>query len=312
MKNFEITICIPSYNGADKILNILRALEQQTFQDFEVIIHLDGSIDETERLLDNYSKNTKLKSFQFSKSENKGRARSRNVLANKAKGELLLFFDDDMRPEKDVVEKHMLFHKERKDFILVGSQIDDPIASKNDIQKYKVYLSKKWMLSPKHNSDFPLLTAAHFSISQKLFSFLGGFDERLTDSEDLDLSVRAHDKKISIYLDPSIIAWHDDFISFKSYIERQREYSKSYNYLVKINPLIKQYSSKEYVPKKGLRLFILHIMSSDFILEKIINESVFLKILPKYVRYSLYGLSILALSKQFPNKNISNLQYIKS
>src|SRR5690606_37464399 len=99
-----------------------------------------------------------------------------------------------------------------------------------DIQRYKVHLSKIWMSKlPTQKSQLTLdnmfLSAANFSIPKILFQKLGGFDERLSDNEDLLFSLKAYNKHIPIYFDRNALAWHDDFISCTSYINRQMEYS---------------------------------------------------------------------------------------
>jgi len=43
--------------------------------------------------------------------ENRGRAAVRNRGALESSGVLLIFFDDDMQPHPDSVQKHVLFHE---------------------------------------------------------------------------------------------------------------------------------------------------------------------------------------------------------
>lgn len=45
--NHHVSVIIPTYNGAKKINNILDSLEQQSFKNFETIIIIDGSTDNT-------------------------------------------------------------------------------------------------------------------------------------------------------------------------------------------------------------------------------------------------------------------------
>lgn len=303
VSNFKISVCIPTYNGEKKIVNIINALEQQSIQDFETIIGIDGSTDNTQNILE--SLHPKLNNYRFISSENGGRAKIRNTLANSAQGDLLIFFDDDMRPTKDCIELHLNHHQKIKDSILVGAQIEDLTKCTNDIQQYKAHLSRKWLPFTKEKLNYPFITAANFSISKKLFSSLNGFNERLTDAEDYDLAIKAFENEIEIYLDPKIIAWHDDLITFRSYIKRQREYESSQQKLMQINPLASsKYKKRKYLSKKGLKKIILNVLSSSWVCNVIINEDIWLKILPKFVRYKIYDLSIIALAKQFPEKKI--------
>ena len=47
----QLSIIVPSYNGKDKVIRLLHALEQQTFLSFEVVVVLDGSTDGTAEAL---------------------------------------------------------------------------------------------------------------------------------------------------------------------------------------------------------------------------------------------------------------------
>ncbi len=53
----KISVIIPTYNGASKIINCLKSLDQQTYQEFETIVVIDGSTDQTLELLGNQTFN---------------------------------------------------------------------------------------------------------------------------------------------------------------------------------------------------------------------------------------------------------------
>ena len=297
---------MPSYNGAKKLPNILQALSEQNHQDFELIIVLDGSNDNSLEVIEKM--NLKFKDFKILERQNGGRAMARNTGAKEAKGDLLIFFDDDMRPTNQVIALHQKRHQEQKDIILVGNPIEDYKAVQNDIQKYKAQLSRKWA-SPfegkaniKLNDKNVFLTAANFSIPAKLFWQLNGFDERLTDAEDFDLAVRATQKQIPIYFDTSIIAWHDDFISLKSYINRQKQYKKSHETLKKLKPeLYAEFNQYEYKQIGFFKKIIYKFFSLSCWVWSVDNFN-WLKIFPKKIRYKLYDIIITGKSVYFPSK----------
>ena len=169
--DYSITVIIPTYNGAKKVVNCLHSLEKQTFQNFETIVVIDGSTDDTKAILEATKWN--LKDFKVIFQENKGRACVRNTGAKHAKGDVLVFLDDDMRLEATGVEKHLLHHqniynkndnknhidniesknqqnhiksieiKEQYSF-LIGNAVEDLALVKTDIQAYRAYLSRKW------------------------------------------------------------------------------------------------------------------------------------------------------------------------
>lgn len=323
-----ITIIIPTYNGAKKVVNCLHSLEKQTFQDFETIVVIDGSTDDTEAILK--AKNWNLKDFKVIFQENKGRACVRNTGAKHAKGDLLLFLDDDMRLEETGVEKHLLHHQNiynknhntnitnntnnsnnndcTNDSFLIGNAIEDLELVKTDIQAYRAHLSRKWgnigeKNVPLNENNF-FLMAANLSVSKRLLTFLGGFDEKLTDAEDYDLGKRALKQNFDIYFNGEIIGFHDDFITCASYIKRQKQYKQSHIKLKELYP--ERYAQNQYIqkPAKGLKKLIYWLFSADFwvnmIDEKNIFKYNFFKILPQKLRYKIYDIIIAAQAIHFP------------
>ncbi|MCK4664234.1 MAG: glycosyltransferase family 2 protein [Bacteroidales bacterium] len=305
----NISVIIPTYNGADKIEKILQSLEKQTFQNFEIIVGIDGSTDNTKEILEKQSYLLRERLIIFEQ-ENKGRAVIRNNAAKKAKSNLLVFFDDDMIPNENSIEKHYSHHLINKISILGGNQLDKYEGKVIDFLKFKEYLSKKWMSIYGNKvsllrKDNLFVTAANFSISKTLFFNLGGFDERLTDAEDWDLSVRALEQGIDIYFDPENIAYHNDYVTCKKYILRQRQYLQAHKTLETLKPQL--YSNKykrNIIIKFSLFKNILFIVFANKFNVCLIDNFNIYKILPKYIRYKIYDIIVTGLGKIYINKNI--------
>ena len=321
-----LTIIIPTYNGAKKVVNCLHSLEKQTYQNFETIVVIDGSTDNTQEILN--QQKWDLKDFKVIFQENKGRASVRNTGVKHAKGDLLLFLDDDMRLETIGVEKHLLHHQNiynknhisnnnhndhnnninHVKSILVGNQIEDFNTITTDIQHYKAFLSRKWVETIESNTPMPktsfFLTAANFSILKTDFNEINGFDEKLTDAEDYDLAKKAIEQGFDIYFDNEIIGWHDDFITCASYIKRQKQYKTSHLTLKGLYP--ERYAQNQYIqkPAKGLKKMIYWLFSADFWVNMIDENNFFkcnfLKILPQKLRYKIYDIVITAQAVHFP------------
>lgn len=290
----KVSVIVPTYNGAHKLPNILKALEEQTFHDFETLVVVDGSTDHTIELLE--KSKFKLQQLKVIFQNNRGRAAVRNKGAAEASGDLLIFFDDDMRPMPDCVYEHIKHHENKLRSILVGSAIEDENLMKTDIQKYRLYLSLKWTGNThKRKLKTPYITGQNFSLSKNSFIELKGFDERLKDAEDYDLAIKAIKKNISIYIDPNIKAYHDDFITCSSYIKRQREYRNAQQELRRLKPDIIILFERELKPKTGIKKLIIDLFASRNLVTAIDRENFLLKILPKFLRYKIYDIIILSL-----------------
>ena len=299
-----LSIIIPTYNGEKKIGNLLDSLEKQSYKDFEIIVVIDGSTDNTKELLE--EKKFDFKDFKIIFQENKGRSGSRNTGAKAAAGDLLLFLDDDMRLPPESLQKHIDFHRNRTNVWLMGNAIEDLTLMQTDLQKYRAFLSRKWS-KPFENSDLPLqkhnffLMAAHLSMPKASFAQIGGFDETLTDAEDYDLGKKAIEAGIEIYFNPAIIGWHDDFVTCRSYIRRQQQYQKAHEKLKTLYPERYQDNQYEYKQVRGIKKIIYRFFSGNFWIDTI-DKFNFLPILPKKLRYKFYDIIITANAVHFPLK----------
>jgi glycosyltransferase involved in cell wall biosynthesis len=288
----NITVIVPTFNGAKKLGNIIKALAQQTVKDFELIIAVDGSTDETKALLEKNDFGINYKVFF---QENSGRSVIRNNAVRQSSGDLLIFFDDDMRPLPNCIETHLKHHQEYPGSILTGAQIDDYEKASTDFLEYKCWLSRKWAMSLINSQSQQLslanlhLTAANFSISKALFQSLGCFDVQLRDAEDFDLAIRAHKANISIFYNHNAFAWHDDFVTVTTYIRRLRQYQEAHQTLRRLkSELYSGIKLREPIQLKGIKRIIFSLFLNKALLRLIDTSSKKLSLLPRKVRYKLY------------------------
>jgi glycosyltransferase involved in cell wall biosynthesis len=301
----NISVIIPTFNGAKKIISVLQSLQNQSVKDFEVIVIIDGSTDETFKILQ--QRTFDFSPFKIINQANQGRAGSRNRGAKEAKGDLLVFFDDDMRLQPDCLQMHQEHHQNHVHTLAIGNVPEQPEQMQTDFQRYKAFLSQKWTAPLHHNplipKDKPYLTAANFSVSSALFQKLGGFDERLSDAEDFDLAMQASEADIPIYFLSKAIAWHDDFVSCQSYIRRLRQYRKAHQALKTIKPqLYSQFNHFEPVPIQGWKKRVYSFFADSFWVKLTDQEKILF--LPKKIRYRFYDLLTTALGVYFVDKQI--------
>ena len=94
MNDALVSIITPSYNSAKFIAETIQSVQNQTYQNWEMIIVDDGSSDETESVV--LSIIQKDNHIQFHKlSQNSGPAVARNTGIEKASGDYMTFIDAD-------------------------------------------------------------------------------------------------------------------------------------------------------------------------------------------------------------------------
>lgn len=295
---FTVSIVIPTYNGAHKLRRLFDALLLQTYNDFEIIVVVDGSTDNTSEVLTSFQ--DKFTRFRILSQTNSGRSKVRNQGAKMAVGNLIIFYDDDMIPSADSVEKHYKFHSLTANSILGANQVEFYEREKTDIQNYKAWLTGKWL--EKYTQHVTRLdrnniffTAANCSIPRNIFEQLNGFDERLTDAEDFDFAYRAIENDIPVYFDRTNTAIHNDPVTCTSYIKRIRQYQVARQTLGQLypgrEPITKQPSDFKH---KIYRIFAFRFWP------QVIDHSTLFKILPLTIRYRLYSVVIQALAVEYP------------
>jgi glycosyltransferase involved in cell wall biosynthesis len=178
------SILIPVYNGERYIAECLNSILPQLESGDEVLVHDDGSTDGTRQIILDWP--VKLNA---SFGDNQGVSYARNAMAERAKGDFLLFLDADdlVAPEAlSVIRKKLqashadgilmplLFFRDR-----LENRINIFYENAGDVDKDPLAFFIKF--TP---------PAASMVVSRKLFQAVGGFSVRMRHSEEFDLAIR--------------------------------------------------------------------------------------------------------------------------
>lgn len=108
--NELVSIIMPSYNTGKYIAESIRSVQQQTYENWELIIVDDCSTDNTNEVVKPYLKDQRIRYLKNEK--NSGAAVSRNRALREAEGRWIAFLDSDdlWMPEK--LEKQVRFMEE--------------------------------------------------------------------------------------------------------------------------------------------------------------------------------------------------------
>lgn len=88
-----ISIIIPTYNRKDLLPRAISSVLKQTYQDFEIIVVDDGSIDGTADFIKTNYSDPRIRYFEFDK--NRGVNEARNKGLEEARGEIIALLDSD-------------------------------------------------------------------------------------------------------------------------------------------------------------------------------------------------------------------------
>ena len=185
----QVSVIIPAYNAERTIKQTIESVQQQTFQDFELIVINDGSKDRTVELVQSI-KDERLKIFSF---ENGGLPVARNRGISHATGEFIAFLDADDLWTPDKLELQLTALKQHPEAGVAYSW-----TSFMDVNDQGEAVS--FLPSPKYSfegnvyekllvSDF-IHSGSNTLIRRQAIASAGEFDPTLKSCEDWDYWLR--------------------------------------------------------------------------------------------------------------------------
>jgi glycosyltransferase involved in cell wall biosynthesis len=195
-KNSFVSIIIPVYNGELTLKNCLDSLENQTYdkERYEILVIDNNSTDRTNKIIEDWQVEGKA-TLRHLKEVKKGVVYARNLGAKEAKGDVLLFTDDDCVADSSWIQEHVnIFVQYQADAALGSVELSTPIPE-NTI--FSDDFIKKRMAAIDHGKDvFQMekedLIGANMSIRRDVFINLKGFNPSRVYylCEDTELSLR--------------------------------------------------------------------------------------------------------------------------
>lgn len=185
MNNPLVSVVIPVYNGVKYLKEAIDSVLIQTYNNLEIVVVDDGSIDETKHIALSYG--DKVRYFQ---KENGGVATALNMAIKEAKGEYIswLSHDDAYLPNKISSQVEVLSKLENKKTILYSNyQLMDDSSD----------IYEQCDLGTKHSQRFlddgmyvilnELISGCTLMVKRELFEEFGYFRTDLLTTQDYDL-----------------------------------------------------------------------------------------------------------------------------
>jgi len=202
-----VSIIIVNLNGKSFLEGCLKSLMEISYTDFEVILVDNNSTDNSIEFV----KKTYPSVIILKLDKNYGFARPNNLGAKNARGDLLLFLNNDTTVTKDFVTEMVNVLIQDKEIAICQSNLLDPdgnVDSSGDfIDTLGITYSSKEQVSEVR--DILSAKGASMMIRKGVFEELRGFDEKFFLSfEDIDLGWRAWILGYKVALVPKSIVYH--------------------------------------------------------------------------------------------------------
>lgn len=226
----KVSVIVPTCNRVDRLGRVMGALAAQTVDpaDFEVIVVSDGSTDGTDEFLRQVVTPFRLRGTSQA---NAGPAAARNTGVRLAAGDVLLFVDDDVVPQRDLIEQHVATHGQAKaEVVVIGPMLTPADYHPNAFVRWEqamLYRQYSAMIRGHYEPTYRQFYTGNASVRREFLLASGGFDERFRRAEDVELACRLRDNGARFIFSPQAVGYHYAERSFSSWIQNARDYGRN-------------------------------------------------------------------------------------
>jgi glycosyltransferase involved in cell wall biosynthesis len=224
------SVVVPTFNRLGRLRHVIAALERQTYPSdaYEVIVISDGSTDATESYLEALQSTMRLRWFTQT---NRGPAAARNLGIQNAAGEFIIFIDDDLVPEPQLLQEHARSHYEAgKDVVVLGPLLTPEGFEMTPwvrweqemlMKQYKAMLRGDWRATARQ------FYTGNASLRRSHVLAAGGFDEGFRRAEDVELAYRLADKGLGFVFNMQAAGMHFAERSFRAWLDAAYTYGRN-------------------------------------------------------------------------------------
>jgi glycosyltransferase involved in cell wall biosynthesis len=196
-----LSVIVPVHNGGRYLEKSLPAIFNSDYPNFEVIVVNDASTDNTIQVAKRFPCSL------INIEKNQGPANARNVGAEKAKGEILVYFDADIVIERNTLSKFAAAHANPR-IKVCQTQVSPNSINKGFSQNVLATIWNYQLDIMETNPTF--LSTMSCSIDKKVFEEVGGFNTQFkyAGGEEFEMGKVLKQHGYDIYLDQSIVVHH--------------------------------------------------------------------------------------------------------
>lgn len=225
-----LSVVIPTYNRVDRLRRVLTALAAQDLDpgEFEVVAVSDGSTDGTDTYL--ASGETPLP-VVHRRQDNAGPAAARNHGIEVARGEIIVFVDDDLVPEPTMLSRHLAVHRALgDDVVVIGPMSDPPDFEFSPWTKWEQRMLRKQydaMRDGLYGATPRQFYTGNASIRRAHLLAVGCFDPRFRRMEDLELAYRLDELSLRWIFAPDAVGHHYAERSYDAWLRIAYDYGRN-------------------------------------------------------------------------------------
>ena len=231
----KISVVVPTYNRGDKIADTLERLAKQSIgrEKYEVIVADNNSQDDTRKVVERFCKKYP-DCFFYVLQKKRGAAANRNMGFSKTRADIVLFLDDDMLANKNLLREHLKAHSVFDGSVLGYFEMRIKGDDDNLFQEYLIESGNQnvFPFEDRGEVNYHCFYTGNVSVRRKVFEKLGGFDERFKvyGVEDIDLGYRLWAYGEKCYFWKKAFSYHEYYPDYETFISKRNDagYSLAY------------------------------------------------------------------------------------
>jgi glycosyltransferase involved in cell wall biosynthesis len=226
----NVSVVVPTFNRRSSLQRLLEGLTAQSYpaSQFEVIVVDDGSTDGTADFLREIVVPYRLRVLE--QPHRGAPAAGRNCGVAEARADLIVFLDDDVVPNRNLLAAHVASHGPALDEVVIGP-MSPPAASwlrpawvrweEDKLQvQYRAMLAGEYPCTPRQ------FYTGNASLSRARFLAADGFDANFRRAEDVELGYRLRDRGATFVFDARAEVTHYASRSFDAWCKTPYQYGR--------------------------------------------------------------------------------------
>lgn len=258
-----LSIVIPTHNRLSVLRQTLAALDRQTYpaRQIEVIVVADGCTDDTAAVVRGISTGYRLSVVELS---GQGPSIARNQGAVRATGDLLMFLDDDIEAEPDLIAVHVGLHQAEPTPQAIISYLPPRLNVQRGL--FRSELRMWWedtfvrMREIGRRARYSDLLTGNFSIKTEVFRRVGGFNPALRCHEDYEFGLRLIQAGVVLTFAHAARGYHHEITQYDRSLRRKFDEGRADVQIGYLHPVMRQASALrwhfDHTPDSRLERFI--------------------------------------------------------
>ncbi len=226
--SYRFSVIVPTYQRRELVLSLVESLAGQEFDgSFEVIVVVDGSSDGSGAALRELDTPFPLTVLE---QPNRGAGAARNRGAEVARGDLLLFLDDDMEADSRLLAEHDRSHREGADVVLghIPLHPNSPVNILSAAVGSWAEERARILSAPDARLTLHDLLTGQLSLSRETFRRCRGFDANFTrggafGNEDVDFGYRLLSDGYRIVFNPKAVSRQKYVVGPREHLRQWRQ-----------------------------------------------------------------------------------------